>query len=161
MTPAETLTAQVMALLRLPPAARALRCSRIASLPLLGAALLLSTPLPQPGHAQEAGYGQSIPLGSQDRQMFGNGGAGNGLGGTSSGLGITNPMDLINRIRRSTALDDATPPASAVDQALKALEEQSLTPGGASPARPASTAGMLQPAVQPLQGAPVQASPRP
>ena len=150
-----------MALLRLPLATRALRRSRIGSLHLLGAALLLSAPLPQPGHAQEAGYGQSAPLGSQDRQMFGNGGAGNGLGGSSSGLGITNPMDLINRIRRSTALDDATPPASAVDQALKALEEQSLSPGGAAPGRPAPTAGMLQPAQPAVPGAAFQASPRP
>ena len=69
--------------------------------------------------------------------MFGNGsGSGNGLGpaGGSSGIDITNPIDLINRIRRSTALDDATPPASAVDQALKALEAQS----GPAPAGPAS-----------------------
>jgi hypothetical protein len=89
--------------------------------------------------AAQGAAGLSQPLGvtPQDRQMFGNGsGSGSGVGpaGSSSGIDITNPIDLINRIRRSTALDDATPPASAVDQALKALEAQS----GQAPAGPAT-----------------------
>lgn len=103
---------------------------------LLGSLLLLAQPTPV---AAQGAAGLSQPLGvtPQDRQMFGNGsGSGSGLGpaGSSSGIDITNPIDLINRIRRSTALDDATPPASAVDQALKALEAQS----GPAPAGPAS-----------------------
>jgi hypothetical protein len=86
-----------------------------------------------------AGYSQPLGLSPQDRQLFGNGsggGGGSGVGppGSSSGLDITNPIELINRIRRSTALDDATPPASAVDQALKALEAQP----GPAPAGPAA-----------------------
>ncbi len=38
-------------------------------------------------------------------------------------LDATNPMDLINRLRRATALDNATSPSDAVDDALKALEK--------------------------------------
>lgn len=103
---------------------------------LLGSLLLLAQPTPV---AAQAAAGLSQPLGvtPQDRQIFGNGsGSGSGVGpaGSSSGIDITNPIDLINRIRRSTALDDATPPASAVDQALKALEAQS----GPAPAGPAT-----------------------
>lgn len=103
---------------------------------LFGSLLLLAQPTPV---AAQGAAGLSQPLGvtPQDRQMFGNGsGSGSGVGpaGSSSGIDITNPIDLINRIRRSTALDDATPPASAVDQALKALEAQS----GPAPAGPAT-----------------------
>jgi hypothetical protein len=102
---------------------------------LLGSLLLLAQPTPV---AAQAAASLSQPLGMtpQDRQIFGNGtgsGSGVGPGGSSSGIDINNPIDLINRIRRSTALDDATPPASAVDQALKALEAQS----GPAPKGPA------------------------
>ena len=38
-------------------------------------------------------------------------------------LDATNPMDLINRIQRAGAMDDATPPSDAIDAALKELEE--------------------------------------
>ena len=34
-------------------------------------------------------------------------------------------MDLMNRLRRSTAMDDATAPSDAIDAALKALELES------------------------------------
>ena len=114
---------------------------------LFGSLLLLAQPTPV---AAQGAAGLSQPLGvtPQDRQIFGNGsGSGSGVGpaGSSSGIDITNPIDLINRIRRSTALDDATPPASAVDQALKALEAQS----GPAPAGPASggPAAGVRPAV--------------
>ena len=30
-------------------------------------------------------------------------------------------MDLMNKLRKSTAMDEATPPGDAIDQALKAL----------------------------------------
>ena len=43
-------------------------------------------------------------------------------------LDATNPMDLLNRLRRATALDDATSPSDAVDQALKALESEEEIP---------------------------------
>ena len=43
--------------------------------------------------------------------------------GKSSGslLDSANPMDLMNKLRKSTAMDDATPPGDAIDQALKLL----------------------------------------
>ena len=45
-----------------------------------------------------------------------------GTGDNSDVLDATNPMDLINRLRQSGMMDDATPPADAVDAALKAFE---------------------------------------
>ncbi len=38
-------------------------------------------------------------------------------------LDATNPMDLINQLRRATAMDNATSPSDAIDQALKAFED--------------------------------------
>ena len=38
-------------------------------------------------------------------------------------LDATNPMELMNLLRKATAMDDATSPSDAIDQALKALEE--------------------------------------
>lgn len=40
-------------------------------------------------------------------------------------LDAANPMDLINRIRQSGAMDDATPPSDAIDAALKAYQQNS------------------------------------
>lgn len=37
---------------------------------------------------------------------------------------VKNPGDLINTLRKGAAMDDATPPGDAVDQALRALEAQ-------------------------------------
>ena len=41
-------------------------------------------------------------------------------------LDATNPMDLINRLRRATAMDDATSPSDAIDDALKALDSKQI-----------------------------------
>ena len=57
----------------------------------------------------------------EEREIYGNGAQ--GADGDSI-LDATNPMDLINRIRQAGSLDDATPPADAIDAALKALELQ-------------------------------------
>ncbi len=46
-------------------------------------------------------------------------------GASGESLDATNPMDLINRIQRAGAMDDATPPSDAIDAALKELEEGS------------------------------------
>ena len=44
-------------------------------------------------------------------------------------IDATNPMDLINRLREATAMDNATPPSDAIDDALRALEmEESTNP---------------------------------
>ena len=42
---------------------------------------------------------------------------------TESILDVTNPMELMNRLRRATAMDNATSPSDAIDEALKAFEE--------------------------------------
>ncbi len=39
-------------------------------------------------------------------------------------LEATNPLDLMNRLRRATAMDDATSPSDAIDEALKIFEQQ-------------------------------------
>lgn len=43
--------------------------------------------------------------------------------GGSSILDATNPMELLNRLRNATAMDNATEPSDAIDEALKALEK--------------------------------------
>ena len=56
----------------------------------------------------------------EEREIFST-----GPGGDSGAiLDATNPMDLINRIQRAGAMDDATPPSDAIDAALKALEQR-------------------------------------
>jgi len=88
--------------------------------PLLGAAALL---LAQgPAAAQQAGYGQTLGSSPLERQLYEGGG---GRPSSGSILDSTNPIDLMNRIRRGTAMDEATPPASAIDAALQQLEIQS------------------------------------
>jgi hypothetical protein len=43
-------------------------------------------------------------------------------------LDATNPVDLMNRLRRATAMDDATPPSDAIDAALKDFQAQPAKP---------------------------------
>ena len=43
-------------------------------------------------------------------------------------LDATNPIDLMNRLRRANAMNDATPPADAIDAALKAFESSQPAP---------------------------------
>jgi hypothetical protein len=43
-------------------------------------------------------------------------------------LDATNPMELMNRLRRANAMNDATPPADAIDAALKALDSAQPAP---------------------------------
>ena len=47
-----------------------------------------------------------------------------GPGGDSGAiLDATNPMDLINRIQRAGAMNDATPPSDAIDAALREFQQ--------------------------------------
>ncbi len=39
-------------------------------------------------------------------------------------LDATNPMELMNRLQRASAMKNATSPSDAIDQALEALDEQ-------------------------------------
>jgi hypothetical protein len=102
-------------------------CSALGRLPLgglgaagLGAALLVASAA-APARAQQAGYGQTMGTTPMERQIY----DGTGKPGGGSILDSTNPIDLMNKLRRGTAMDDATPPSSAIDQALKDFDAQS------------------------------------
>ena len=58
----------------------------------------------------------------EEREMYGD------TNGSGSVLDAANPMDFLNQIRRATAMDDATPPADAIDAALKAYQNPPATP---------------------------------
>jgi hypothetical protein len=45
-------------------------------------------------------------------------------------LDATNPLELMNQLRRGSAMDNATTPGDAIDRALKEMEAQP-TPGSA------------------------------
>lgn len=97
---------------------------------LAGSALLSLIAFGAGARAQSAadlkGYGQTISSPQQERELdYGTGSKG------SSVLDATNPIDLMNRLRRATALDDATSPGDAVDAALKDFHSQSTSPGSA------------------------------
>jgi len=100
----------------------------------LGVALFALAGAAAPGLAQQAGYGQTLGTSPQERQMY----DGSSPGKQNSILDATNPIDLMNRIRRSTALDEATPPGTAIDQALRDFDAKAPKPA------PAGTAGQLK-----------------
>ena len=55
----------------------------------------------------------------KENDIFGNGSE----TGSSPILDATNPMDLINRLRQSEAMRDATPPSDAIDAALMDFQQ--------------------------------------
>jgi hypothetical protein len=123
-------------------------------IPLTLAAAGLSAPLlltATPASAQQAGYGQTLGTTPMERQMYD---GGTGRPNSGSILDSTNPIDLMNKIRRSTAMDEATPPASAIDQALQQLEAQS-SPAAAGPDQAAT--GDVSGSTRPVGTAPVWA----
>lgn len=72
-------------------------------------------------------------MSTQEKQIFDYGPSGsNGSSKAGSVLDSTNPIDLMNKIRKGTAMDDATPPGDAVDAALKALDAQAPVAGAPS-----------------------------
>ena len=81
-----------------------------------------------PVRAQQAGYGQTMGTSPMERQVY----DGTSKPGSGSILDSTNPIDLMNKLRRGSAMDDATPPSSAIDQALKDLDAQSAPAPGVS-----------------------------
>ncbi|CAK6688764.1 hypothetical protein [Synechococcus sp. CBW1107] len=84
----------------------------------LAALTLLAAPLlTPPAQAQLPSYGQSI----QEQQIYDNSPTGRPSGGI---LESGNPMELMNKLRRNSALDNATQPGDAIDQALKDLDAQ-------------------------------------
>jgi hypothetical protein len=104
---------------------------------LLGTAACLTAP----GLSQEQGYGQTLgnPQIPQQRDAFRDGpGEGNNI------LDASNPLELMNRLRRANSLNDATSPSSAIDQALREFEAQS-SPGGPGSSGPGPTQWMTAP----------------
>jgi hypothetical protein len=81
-----------------------------------------------PAAAQQAGYGQTLGSSQQERELN----LGTGPQRSGSILDSTNPLDLMNKLRRGTALDNATPPGDAVDAALKDFQVQSIPVKGQS-----------------------------
>lgn len=86
-----------------------------------------------PSSAQIQGSGQTGYTPQEQRELDAGGGP-----SRSSVLDATNPIDLMNRIRRATAMDDATPPGDAVDAALRDFNSQPA----ARPVSPGS--GLMQ-----------------
>ena len=80
--------------------------------------------------AQEKGYGQTISSPQQEREL--DYGTGTNRGG--SVLDSANPIDLMNKLRKATAMDDATTPGDAVDAALRDFHSPPAVPASASPA---------------------------
>ena len=80
--------------------------------------------------AQEKGYGQTISSPQQEREL--DYGTGTNRGG--SALDSANPIDLMNKLRKATSMDDATPPVDAVDAALRDFHSPPAVPASASPA---------------------------
>lgn len=103
------------------------------------AALLLPALLhPVTARAQQQGYGQTLGTTPMERQVYDadpRGGSGGG-----SPLESGNPLDIMNVIRRNQSLSEATPPSSAIDDALRDFEAQGApaqrAPGASSPRLP-------------------------
>jgi hypothetical protein len=90
--------------------------------------------------AQQSGYGQTMGSTPAESQIYNyDPGSGNRTGSSSEGLNPANPLDLINKIRKGSAMDNATPPGDAVDQALKELEAQSRPQAATSSVSPVGT----------------------
>lgn len=99
--------------------------------PLRCGAVVLGLALMSGGIAR-ADY-NSWGMSTQEKQIYEYGPNGtNGSSKPGSILDSANPIDLMNKIRRGTAMDDATPPGDAVDAALRELEVQSSASSPAS-----------------------------
>ena len=86
----------------------------------MATALIASAGLGSPAQAQQAGYGQTLGSGQEQRVLD----YGSGPSKGSSILDSANPIELMNKLRRGTAMDEATPPQDAVDAALKEFHSQ-------------------------------------
>ena len=91
---------------------------------------LLLAPMPAAAQTSLSETGPSFETNS-DRGILDTTSGNNSEG---SVIDATNPMELIQRLRQATSLNDATDPVDAIDAALKALEQ---------PAPSAGTAGTL------------------
>jgi hypothetical protein len=95
------------------------------------AGLMALTALGLTAQTARADY-SSWGMSTQEKQIYDYGpGGSNGTSKQGAVLDSANPIDLMNKIRRGTAMDDATPPGDAVDAALKELNA-AQTPGPSS-----------------------------
>ena len=91
---------------------------RLAAVAPLVMPCLIAVAIPGGAHAQvDAPYQNR-----EEREIYGD------TNDSGSILDVANPMDLLNQIRRATAMDDATPPSDAIDAALKAYQNPPETP---------------------------------
>ncbi|MCT0200341.1 hypothetical protein KQ313_11705 [Synechococcus sp. CS-1325] len=96
-------------------------------------ALLAAAVIVVPGIVRADGFGAGQSV--QEKQLYDYGPDQNkGI------LNTTNPIELMNRIRRGQALDNATDPGDAIDRALRELEVKTV-PAGQTP----GSAGMKGP----------------
>ena len=110
------------------------------ALGLLSTVPLVLCTLQAPARAQQAGSGQTMGTSPTESQIYNDDPSGGSRTGSGSGgLSPTNPLDLINKIRKSSAMDDATPPGDAIDQALRDLEAQTAPQRAGKPASPLVT----------------------
>jgi hypothetical protein len=106
--------------------ARSLQAASLTGAVLSVSALILS------GGLARADYNNS--LSTQEQRLYDYGPSGsNGTPRGTSILDSANPLDLMNKIRKGTAMDDATNPNDAIDEALRALEAQAPRPATPSP----------------------------
>ncbi|MEX1317032.1 MAG: hypothetical protein AB1Z22_07895 [Synechococcaceae cyanobacterium] len=96
--------------------------------PVLLACLLLAPLAATEARAQQAGFGQTINSPQQEQVLD----EGSGSRSGNPILDVANPIELMNRIRRATALDNATTPGDAIDAALREFEA-APQPAPASP----------------------------
>jgi hypothetical protein len=101
-------------------------CLALVAAPVLGGLAVQS-----PAQADYAGQ-----LSTQEQRIYDYGPGGtNGSSKSGSILDSTNPIDLMNKIRRGTAMDEATAPADAIDAALREMAE-SQAPAASGPSAP-------------------------
>ena len=87
--------------------------SLVASLPILVFSINSTIDI---ANAEVSGLGFQSP---QEREIFN---TSPGSDDPNSVFEVTNPLELMNKLRRMTAMDDATSPSDAIDAALEALE---------------------------------------
>ena len=84
--------------------------------------------------APQARADYSNGMSVQEQRFYDYGPSGsNGTPKGASVLDSANPLDLLNKIRKGTAMDDATNPTDAIDAALKELDAQAPASSPSAP----------------------------
>ncbi|MEY3735015.1 MAG: hypothetical protein RLZZ624_73 [Cyanobacteriota bacterium] len=132
-------------------------------------AVLLGFPLLSPllsplvggrGGAARADYAYGYS--KVEQQFINQDTTGNGPGKGDSILDSTNPLELMNKLRRGAAMEEATPPKDSIDAALMELEQLSKPATASTAGVSAAPAGATaSPALSPAALSPAQLSPAP